>query len=164
MEFYEKRPGTAGSAENSGLHRTALRSRSVRLAVVGAAFALLLGSCGCAAAPPPPKPKPPASGSAQVCFGAWNNIGYGAFWGSYTGPVNVDAWIKGQSSQVTTVETNSRGCVNMALIAGYSWRFRVYSHQSNSYWVGSSEWKYVRAGGRYDYGTVPVDIIYDGGS
>lgn len=153
----------AGGAR--GARRRRGGGRAFRLALIVGACALLLGSCGCAAAPPPKpkppvtKPKPPASGSARACFKALNDIGYGPFWGIYSGPVNVDAWLDGQASQVATVETGTNGCINMALVAGYSYRFRVYSYQSNRYWVGNSDWLLVRSGGSYNFGNVIVEII-----
>ena len=155
-----------GGPRNFGASATELRScagvkrgREFKMVAVAAMVAVSAGSCGCAPAPPPPTPK---YGTAKVCFQAVTDIGYGPFVGIYTGPVNVDALIEGSGQQISTVETSTRGCITMKLVAGYSWRFRVYSFQANYYWVGRSTWKKVRSGGTYDYGTVTLDSIYGG--
>ncbi|MEZ5381866.1 MAG: hypothetical protein R2754_08740 [Microthrixaceae bacterium] len=135
-----------------------VRRRSFRMTVTIAALAATLGACGCTPAPTPV----PKYGTATVCFQAVTDIGYGPFVGIYTGPVNVDALIEGAGRQISTVQTNTRGCVSMRLVAGYTWRFRVYSYQANHYWVGRSGWKAVRSGGSYNFGTVMVDSIYGG--
>jgi hypothetical protein len=90
------------------------------------------------------------------------DIGYGPFYGIYDRTVRIDASINGSAKQIATTTPSTRGCIRMRLVAGYSWRFRVYHKEANYYWVGRSSWRYVRAGGTYNFGTVTVNSIYAG--
>lgn len=122
-------------------------------------LALTLGAASCRPAPPP---KQPPHGTARVCFQAVGDIGYGPFYGIYNRPVRVDAWVNGAAQEIMTFTPNTRGCLSIKLPAKYSWRFRVYHKEANYYWVGRSDWRYVKAGGSYNFGTVTIQSIYAG--
>jgi hypothetical protein len=137
------------SADRSAGRRPGLRRR---LAALVAGASVMLGVF--AAATAPAGAATAGSPVAQACFQASTTMYGKTYWGPYDRPVIIDAVVGGQAFQMGTILPNRNGCVSQPLVAGYSWRFRVYQKASGSYWLGQTGWQYMVDGYTYNFGTV----------
>ncbi|MDM7831115.1 hypothetical protein [Cellulomonas edaphi] len=101
----------------------------------------------------------PKYGIARVCFKApYRSLGT-TYWGPYNRAVNVDVVLDRHWHKVTATTPNTRGCLRMKLVAGYTWRFRVYHYEARTWYVGRSHRVKVKAGHTYRLRTVWLEAL-----
>lgn len=145
---------TAADSDGTTTERTSTKVQRVRRAMAMLLLAIT-ATMGVTAATPQSAAalsNPTATVCIKASYSMYGRTYYGAY-GSY--PVNVDAWVGG-SKQVLTVTTATNGCVTVTLVAGYSYRFRVYSYLGGRWYAGSTGWQYMLNGYNYNFGTLYV--------
>ena len=117
------------------------------------AIALLVG-VGTAVDATPAAAAAPKYGTATICFKAPYTMYGRTYWGPYNRTVRVDAKVDGDWYEITTTTPNLRGCLSIGLAAGYRWRFRVYHHEAQTWYVKHSRSQWIKAGHSYRMRTV----------
>jgi hypothetical protein len=145
---------TAADSDGTTTQRTSTKVRHVRraLAMLLLAITATMGVTTATTQSAAALSNPTATVCIKASYSMYGRTYYGAY-GSY--PVRVDAWIGGAQQQLT-LNTAPNGCVTVTLLAGYSWRFRVYSYLGSRWYVGSTGWQYMQNGYHYNFGTLYV--------